>query len=404
QALLFLALYFIAQVTKRQKWKHLNNYKPFIIALCITVLFAAAAGGYYLIAHEETTLTGTETAMPANPEDGLSPLTAPEPAASPLILIFGSAALIALIITAYFLIRGYTWEKLRTERSFDLLFVTGTIVLPQLSPFLINLTDVAIPTDVGDVQGLFNDPEAIKSILVIGGMLLLTFILAIAAGLLWNPEKFWKTAIIFWVPFTILYTTIFTNSSGFFTGAIGSLGYWIVQQDVQRGSQPWYYYLLIQIPIYEFLPALGLFLAIYLGLRRKKSAPPPQDEPQETLDTLDTSQTEERNFSNTFALLVWWSLISFAAFSYAGERMPWLTYHITWPMILISGWALGHIIDTTNWQTIKENNAALTFFSIAVFIASAGRAFYVWNSPVRPFQGQALDQLQATNQFLLPLV
>ena len=88
-------------------------------------------------------------------------------------------------------------------------------------------------------------------------------------GLLWNKEKWWKTALIFWVPFTILYTTVFTNSDGFFTGTIGSLGYWIVQQDVARGSQPWYYYLLVQIPIYEFLPALGLILAIILGFRRK---------------------------------------------------------------------------------------------------------------------------------------
>src|SRR5690606_6873191 len=157
---------------------------------------------------------------------------------------------------------------------------------------------------------------------------------------LWNPEKFWKTALIFWVPFTILYTTIFTNSSGFFTGAIGSLGYWIVQQDVQRGSQPWYYYLLIQIPIYEFLPALGLFLALYLGFRRKTKVAP-ENQTEEDVKLLSISQTEEFNFKNTFALLVWWSFISFVAFTYAGERMPWLTYHIAWPMILITGWALG---------------------------------------------------------------
>ena len=73
----------------------------------------------------------------------------------------------------------------------------------------------------------------------------------------------------FGFPSPLLYTTIFTNSDGFFTGTIGSLGYWIVQQGVQRGSQPWYYYLLVQIPIYEFLPALGLILAIILGLKKK---------------------------------------------------------------------------------------------------------------------------------------
>ncbi|HCK67317.1 MAG TPA: hypothetical protein DHW49_13740 [Anaerolineae bacterium] len=401
QALLFLAFYFVVQVSKKERWFQLEgNYSTFIITLCATILFATAAVTTYLITHQETTLTGAETAMPANPEDGISPLTTGESASSPLTLIFGGAALLALVASAYFLIRGYSWEKLRNERSFDLLFVTGTIVLPQLSPFLINLTDVIMPTDVGQVQALANDT---RSLLIIGGMLLLTFVIAIVAGLLWNPEKFWKTTLIFWVPFTILYTTIFTNSSGFFTGSIGSLGYWIVQQDVQRGSQPWYYYLLIQIPIYEFLPAIGLFLALYLGFRRKTN-PVPENQTEEDVQSLEIAQTEELNFKNTFALLVWWSFISFVAFTYAGERMPWLTYHITWPMILITGWALGRLIDTTNWQAVKENNAALTFFSIAVFIVSIGRVFYLWNGPTRPFQGQALDQLQATNQFLFPLI
>lgn len=401
QALLFLAFYFVIQVSKKEKWFQLEgNYTGFLIALCAAILFAGAAVTTYLITHQEATLTGTETAMPANPEDGITPPTTGEPASSPLTLILGGAALLAFIATAYFLIRGYSWKKLRNERSFDLLLVTGTIVLPQLSPFLINLTDVTIPTDVGQVQALASD---IRSLLIIGGMLLLTFVLAIVAGLLWNPEKFWKTALIFWAPFTILYTTVFTNSSGFFTGSIGSLGYWIVQQDVQRGSQPWYYYLLIQIPIYEFLPAIGLFLALYLGFRRK-TTPAPENQTEEKVNSLEIAQTEELNFKNTFALLVWWSFISFAAFTYAGERMPWLTYHITWPMILITGWALGRLIDTTNWQAVKENNAALTFCSMAVFIVSAGRAFYIWNGPTRPFQGQTLDQLQATNQFLFPLV
>ncbi|NJN79715.1 MAG: TIGR03663 family protein [Anaerolineales bacterium] len=213
QALLFLGFYFILQVTKR-KWSNAeSDYRVFIIALSVTVLLASVAVGAYLYTHEESTLTGAETAMPANPDDEVtSPLAAPQPAPISLTSIFGVAAVISFLVAAYYLIRGYTWERLRNERSFDLLIVTGTLVLPQLAPFLISLTNVVIPTDVGQVQALANDTN---SLLVIGGMLLLTFILSVGAGLLWNPEKWWKMALIFWVPFTILYTTIFSNSSGF---------------------------------------------------------------------------------------------------------------------------------------------------------------------------------------------
>lgn len=400
QALVYLAVYFVAQVTK-QPWKNAErDYRAFIITLSVAILLAGAALGYGLYTHEERTLSGTETAMPANPaEETIPPLTAPPSAPLSPITILALASTFAFIAASFFLIRGYTWERIRNERSFDLLIVCGTLVLPQLTPFPIkfleNTLKVVIPTTAAEAQAISGDP---RSILIIGGFLLLTFLLSILVGLLWNPEKWWKTALIFWGPFIILYTTFFTNSDGFFTGTVGSLGYWLVQQGVERGSQPWYYYLLIQIPMYEFLPALGFILALFLGLRRK-TEPRPEDE---TL--LGDGETGEQRFVNTFSLLAIWGVASVAAFSYAGERMPWLTYHIAWPLILVTGWALGRVIETTDWTKICGQNVLLTFVAAVTFIVSAARALFIWNGPIRPFQGQALEQLQATNAFLLPLI
>ncbi|MCQ3937051.1 MAG: hypothetical protein DPW18_08405 [Chloroflexi bacterium] len=414
QALLFLAMYFVVQVTRRPWQGAEGDYRAFIIALSVTILLLGAAFGYVLITRDASTLSGTETAAPANPEETASPLAPPEPAAFSLTYVFVLAAVIALVVTAYFLIRGYTWERVRNDRSFELLMVAGTAVLPQLSPFLINLTDITIPTSAPEVQALMGD---MRSILVIGAFLVLTFIAAIAAGLIWNAEKWFKTALIFWVPYVILYTTVFTNSNGFFTGVIGSLGYWIVQHDVERGSQPWYYYLLIQIPVYEFLPALGFILALFVGLRKKLSAKPKPAEAETAAagvneapevprlpDENGGEHPKDRNFANVFSLLVWWSVSSFFAFSFAGERMPWLTVHITLPMILITGWALGHLVDSLDWEKLKQQNVPLTLVTLAIFIASTSRAFLLANGPMRPFQGQELEQLQATYAFLLPVV
>ncbi len=406
QALIYLAIYFVVQVTKRPWQNAERDYRVFIIALSVTVLLAGVAAGYGLYMHEEATLSATETAVPANPTDPVSPLAPPETAPLSLTLVFGLAAFMAFLVASYFLIRGYSWDRIRNERSFELLIVSGTVVLPQLSPFLIKLLEnslnVSIPTNAAEVQALSTD---IRSILIIGGFLLLMFVITTLIGLLWNPEKWWKTALVFWVPYTILYTTIFTNSDGFFTGTIGSLGYWIVQQEVERGSQPWYYYLLVQIPIYEFLPALGFLLALFLGFKRKPASRLELDEEKdEVLNLLEEGNTEKRNFPNTFSLLAWWSVISLASLSYAGERMPWLTYHITWPMILITGWALGRLIDSTDWEKVRKQSIPLTLASLIVFVAGVGRAIYVWNGSIRPFQGQGLEQLQATNAFLLPLI
>lgn len=407
EALIFLAIYFLAQVTRRP-WKEAEkDYRIFIITLGITILLVGAAAGFGLLTREAQVISGTETAMPSNPTGEISPLAPPETAAPSLTTILAVLALASLVVTAYFLIRGYGWERIRNERSFDLLMVTGTIVLPQLSAFLIKIFEktfkIAIPTSAAEVQALGSNFSAI---LEIGGFLLLMFVLSAVIGLLWNKEKWWKTALIFWVPFTILYTTVFTNSSGFFTGTIGSLGYWIVQQDVERGSQPWYYYLLVQVPMYEFLPALGFILAVFIGLGKKPAQQlETNDEQDEIISMLDEdSNPEERNFPNTFSLLVWWSVISMITLSYAGERMPWLTLHITLPLIFISGWALGQVIEKTDWNKLREQRLLLTITSLAVFIASTAGVVISLNGPTRPFQGQELEQLQATSAFLLPLI
>ena len=417
QVLLYLAVYFIVQVT-RTPWRNApKDYRNFIIALCITILLAGAAAGYGLYTRDANTLTGAETALPANP-DGSAPLSSPHAATTSLVLVLAAIAFISLIVTAFFLVRGYTWERLRANRVFELLIITGTIVLPLLSPFIINMTGVTIPTTGPEVRALAGDLHAI---LVIGACLAFTFIITAVIGLIWNPGKWWQVSLAFWLPYIILYTTVFTNPNGFFTGSIGSLGYWLVQQGVQRGSQPWYYYVLIQIPIYEFLPALGLFLAIIVGLRRRITLPASQrqlDENTPLDENFEASpepvveltpeeeelQTREMNFINMFTLLIWWSFISVFAFSFAGERMPWLTYHLAWPMILVTGWALGRIIDTTDWESLKANKVFLGLASVTVFIVSAANVIYAWNAPVRPFQGQSLEQLQATNGFLLPMI
>jgi predicted membrane-bound mannosyltransferase/DNA-binding beta-propeller fold protein YncE len=412
QILLYLAVYFIAKVT-REKWGDAEKeYRSFIIALGVAVLFMGLTIGYGLYIRDTATLTSMETAMPSDP-NAASPLAQSSSlnSISPTLIVLVVATLIALIVAAVSLIKGYTWEKIRNERSFDLLMVCGTIVLPMLSPFPVNMLNgwlkVTIPTTAAEVISMGAD---FRSILIIVGFLVLMFVLSVIIGLLWNREKWWQTSLVFWVPFTILYTTIFTKGAGFFTGVIGSLGYWIVQQGVARGSQPWYFYVLLQIPIYEFLPALGLILALIIGLRRKLSKPKEEDiEIAETSEAAvdvaeDFVQTEERNFSNMFSLLAWWSIITVLAFTYAGERMPWLTYHMAWPMILITGWALGRLIDTTDWSALKEQRVPLTLATLTIFIVSVMGTILALNGSIPPFQGKELAQLQATSTFLFPLV
>jgi DNA-binding beta-propeller fold protein YncE len=75
---------------------------------------------------------------------------------------------------------------------------------------------------------------------------------------------------IFYAIFTVFYSSFFTNGFGFFKGLVGALGYWMAQQAVNRGTQPLYYYILVHLPIYEYLAVLGSTLALYFGIRHRK--------------------------------------------------------------------------------------------------------------------------------------
>ncbi|HEX9036857.1 MAG TPA: flippase activity-associated protein Agl23 [Ktedonobacterales bacterium] len=102
-------------------------------------------------------------------------------------------------------------------------------------------------------------------------------------------------------------------------GVWQGLYYWLQQQDVARGGQPVYYYFLL-IPLYEQLAVvLGIAGVVYSIVR-----------------------------PNRFRLfLVWWFLGSLAIYSWAGEKMPWLSIHILLPLMLLAAIAINRALQGT---------------------------------------------------------
>lgn len=162
---------------------------------------------------------------------------------------------------------------------------------------------------------------------------------ASALGLWWNRARWLKLAGLFLGISGLLFTTFFTNPAGMGTGFIGSLGYWLSQQDVARGSQPWYYYLIV-FPFYEYLPLAGGILAMVSFLFSRKSI-----------------LAVQRPF---VLFLIWWAVLILTGLSLAGEKMPWLSTHIAIPFILLAGWWIGWWLERLllqrsylpGWKTI----------------------------------------------------
>ncbi|HUU62663.1 MAG TPA: flippase activity-associated protein Agl23 [Dehalococcoidia bacterium] len=215
----------------------------------------------------------------------------------------------------------------------EYLILIGTLSLPLFGAFIQLIPGV----DLG--SGLSN----------VWAKVLVVFLFAISAaiGLRWNPRRWLISAIIFYGIFIVLYTAFFTNISGFATGVWGNVDYWIEQQGVARGGQPWFYYIMF-LPIYEFLPLLFASIgAIYYTIK-----------------------------GNTFSrFLVYWAVMSLVLYSFAGEKMPWLSIHIALPVILLGGMFIGRLLQGFKWRWITPRMvqastvlALLILFSFTVHV------------------------------------
>jgi predicted membrane-bound mannosyltransferase/DNA-binding beta-propeller fold protein YncE len=376
QMLLFLAGYFVIHILNEDWGDKRKEFKGFIAGLITGVIGIGGALWAAITSAKGDVLGAHETVAPALPGVGLPEV---DLTANILILALVIVGLAGMGIAAYFLISGFSMERVRQERSLDMLMILGTLVLPMLSPILIVLAGFD-PLDTSQ-EGiihilLFVVPVSAASILV---------------GYWWNWRVWWRAAVLFYAIFIVFYTSLFTNGSGLFTGLVGSLGYWLEQQGVERGSQPWYYYLLIQIPIYEFLPFLASLLGLGIGYQRLRQAS-------------RQWSVASRNLFNTYSLLAWWAFSSIAAYSIAGEKMPWLTVHIALPLILFGAWALGNIIEKIDWQAAREKSIWLVLALLAVFTVSTIGAIAAWFNAPRPFSGSALHEIQATTTFILAII
>lgn len=145
--------------------------------------------------------------------------------------------------------------------------------------------------------------------------------------------RVWIALAAFLTPYTLLFTAFFGHPTGIISGTTGSLLYWLAQHGVQRGSQPSYYYL-VQLVIYEPLALLwgivGLIMTgVLIGQRLRRPTQPGA--------AIDWSLA-------TPLLLTWWALATFALYSWAGEKMPWLTVHVALPIVLLGAWALARVL------------------------------------------------------------
>jgi uncharacterized protein (TIGR03663 family) len=146
-----------------------------------------------------------------------------------------------------------------------------------------------------------------------------------------RDRRAWGIGVLFGGTFfVVLYTSLFSNPGGLGSGTFGAVGYWLGQHDVQRGEQPWFYYLVLA-PQYEYLAIFGslatsLYLIRYAWRHRR-------------------AKLETHCRFITLALAAWWAMAMFLVLSWAGEKMPWLIVHFLLPMLIVAGGGAGLALE-----------------------------------------------------------
>lgn len=162
--------------------------------------------------------------------------------------------------------------------------------------------------------------------------------------------------------YTLFFTAFFTNIIGVVSGVAGSLLYWLAQHNVERGGQPGHYYLFL-LGVYEPLLLIfggaGLLLIARDALRRRSAM---ADDP-----------LEGRRFAALF--LAWWAVVALGFYTWAGEKMPWLTIHISVPWTLLAAWAAQRLI-WNRWRVAEQADLVATDPKLARLAARAAWTVY----------------------------
>lgn len=385
------------------RWKRSDWFLYFVAALALTLVLAAVFGLSFVRAqvNEHTLDDAGNTRM----TDVEVPWWGRTAAGLAFLLLLGA------VVLGYYGVGARTMARLRL---FDVLMLVGSLTLPLGSAFLIKLVAGVDMNGVYDavVNGnLSLLPRAALAAML--SILALTAGLSVLLGMWWDPERWPIAALIHYGIFFLLYTTLFTWGYGALSGLVGGLAYWMAQQGVARGGQPPYYYALF-VPLYEYLVVLGSLgagvAALWHGIARR----PPRthavevsDEgatlPDTTADAAPPVLDLERWFP---AFLLGWTLLSWIAYTLAGEKMPWLMVHIALPSVFLAAWGLGQLIDglegatwmrRRGWVALLALPLAVT--GLLVFARGGGALLRALRPGISP-AGPTLAQLAPFGQLL----
>ena len=451
---------------------------PLLVALAGVILVGAGLAMHQFMGGDtapDAMATATSDTFAADPNATTTPEVAPT---GPTDLLSRWIEIVGIVVFSLglFLIVRQMRPHIDGYPEFDIILLYVTLILPLASPILIrvagwNPVDYTLSSCVLEGQetmsavslffarltnatcvSAFAGSAITKSTIVLLAMV----VVSVLIGLWWDRRRWPGFALVFTAIFLFFFTSIFTNLAGWRTGAIGSLGYWLEQHGVERGSQPSYYYFFVTT-LYEFLPIIFSLAGIHLWTKQRRIngvvwywvlaglvallgySLADYFFNRNLIDAIDQSRVPgliaaavvlllaaaywflvrlrqvktglglERGLRELVDLpafvgfvpsLIWWMLLAWPAYSIAGEKMPWLSIHITIPMILLAGWYMGQRVESVDRQALFSRNGLATIGLTVLLLVMAAIALGPLLLGQIKLGSQEVDLLKNIGRFL----
>jgi uncharacterized protein (TIGR03663 family) len=151
--------------------------------------------------------------------------------------------------------------------------------------------------------------------------------------------------------FVACFSVGFTHLGGVADGVTDGISYWLSQQPVNRGSQPWPFYLTL-LAGYEWPVLLLAGVGMAAAIRR-----------------IDTVR----------GLLLWTAVANVIIYSWASERFPWLVVHPLLPLTLLAGLGAERL-----WQMVPRQGVRVVAAAVVLIVVAALAAPVVYVEPTDP--------------------
>lgn len=188
--------------------------------------------------------------------------------------------------------------------------------------------------------------------------------------------------IVFLIIFTLFYSYFFKDIEAVTKAPVEAFSHWYEMHDVERIGGPPYYYIPL-LMLYE----LPIFLFAVVG-------------------SVEYIQKFVRKRENVFmAFMVYWLVANMAAYSYLGEKVPWLLLHPLLPAILVAGAYMGELLPQLRYRPryVEVFFITVIVLSVSFFLFTSYSLNYTrYSDPAEPLI-QASQPPQKFQDFLTTL-